>query len=86
MSVGGWRSGFHGIKKTAVENCLVLSITDLAKGGLLEVGRRERDWCCRIGGELVAEIKIYSSMYSEEGSVWLLACHAPEPTPELGLP
>ena len=56
--MGGSGSGWQGPKKDIVEDCLVLSIKELAKAGLLKTGCPSVSWRWRSGDETVASMKL----------------------------
>jgi hypothetical protein len=69
--MGGSGSGWQGPKKDIVEDCLVLSIKELARAGLLKTGCPSVSWRWRSGDETVASMKLELSMYPEKGTIWL---------------
>jgi len=70
--MGGTGSGFQGIKKDVVENCLILSVKDLAKIGALDPGWHQGPLVWRSGEEQIAAVEFSSSMPNEGiGTLWL---------------
>ncbi len=70
--MGGTGSGFQGIRKDIVEDCLVLSVKDLAKIGVLDPGWHQGPLVWRSGEEQIAALEFSSSMPHEGiGSLWL---------------
>jgi hypothetical protein len=69
--MGASGSGWQGPKKEIVEDCLVLSIKELARAGLLKTGWPSVLWGWGSGVETVATVKLDLSMYAEKGTIWL---------------
>jgi len=69
--MGGWGSGWQGPKKYVVEDCLVLSIKELTRAGLLKTGCPSGSWCWRSGDKTVATVKLDLSIYPDRGTIWL---------------
>ena len=69
--MGGWCSGWQGIKKTTVEECLTLSAKDLTRFGAFEPGWRKGSYSWRTVAEDVAELEYSTSMSAEAGTLWL---------------
>jgi len=69
--LGGTGSGWQGVKKTTVEECLVLAIGDLADFGAFQPGWRKGSYSWRCGKEHVAELEVSTSMSTEDGTLWL---------------
>ena len=69
--MGGWGSGWQGSKKVTVERCLVLSVKELARAGLLKPGCPSGSWCWRSGNETVATVKLDLVIDPDKGTIWL---------------
>src|SRR5215469_18268908 len=72
LDMGGWGSGWQGSKKVTVERCLVLSVKELARAGLLKPGCPSGSWCWRSGNETVATVKLDLVIDPDKGTIWLM--------------
>ena len=69
--MGGSGSGWRGPKKDIVEDCLVLSIKELAQAGLLKTGCPSVSWRWRSGDKTVATVKLGLLIYPDRGTIWV---------------
>src|SRR6266702_307022 len=58
-------------KKDIVEDCLVLSIKELAQAGLLKTGCPSVSWRWRSGDKTVATVKLGLLIYPDRGTIWV---------------
>ena len=63
--MGGWGSGFQGDRKRSVEQCLILSVSDLTRIGALLPGWKQSSFSWRQGDHIRATVEFNSTIYRD---------------------